>query len=237
VSTIESHAERDRAQQILTILRNRLSIREEKFATLVVANETRDPFKVLVMTVLTQNCTDVAALRAYRRLDEQVGVSVERLAAANVRRIERAIRQAGLNKQKAKGIHRFARIINEQYSGTLDPLLSGDLDSVRAELQQLPQIGPKTVDVLLSVFGRPTISVDTHVNRVSKRLELAKPKDNYERTRSSLMKLFKEKDYRAIPLLFMTLGREICRAHHPLCPTCPIERLCPYPRKTRKAAA
>ena len=237
MSTIVSQRERNRAQQILRTLNGRLSIREEKFATLVVANETRDPFKVLVMTVLTQNCTDVAALRAYRRLHEKIGVSAEQLSTANVRRIERAIRQAGLYKQKAKGIHQFARIINERYSGKLDPILRGDLDEALAELQQLPQIGPKTADVLLSVFGRPTVSVDTHVNRVSKRLGLAKPKDNYERTRSSLMKLFKELDYRAIPLLFMTLGREVCRARRPLCPKCPVERLCPYPRKTKKAAA
>lgn len=226
--------ERSRAQQILRTLRDRLEIREQDFATLVVANETSNPFKVLVMTVLTQNCTDVAALRAYRRLDERVGVSADTLSSADVQRIERAIKVAGLYKQKAKGIRRLARIITEQHSGDFDTMLRGDLNEVRVKLQQLPQIGPKTADVLLSVFGRPTISVDTHVNRVSKRLGLADLKGNYEKTRSSLMGLFREEDYRAVPLLFMTLGRRICKARRPLCPKCPIERLCPYPKKTKQ---
>lgn len=80
--TSTSRKEKARAHQIISILSERLDVRDEAFATLVVANETGDPFKVLVMTILTQNCTDVAALRAYRRLDQKIGVSVENLSSA-----------------------------------------------------------------------------------------------------------------------------------------------------------
>lgn len=223
-----------RAQQILRILGESLELRDEEFATLVIANETKDHFKVLVMTILTQNCTDIAALRAYRRLDQNVGVSVENLSSVSAKRIERSIRVAGLYKQKANGIRNLARIVKEQYSSNLDDLFKGNLDEARSELQGLPQVGPKTADVVLSVFGRPTISVDTHVNRVSKRLGLAESRANYERTRASLMQAFKEEDYRSVPLLFMTHGRRICKAQRPLCPTCPVASLCPYPSKTKR---
>lgn len=199
----------------------------------MIANETDDLFKVLVMTILTQNCTDVAALRAYRCLDEKIGVDVKRLSSAELAQIRRAIRVAGLYKQKAVGIRQLARILKEQDSGDFSRMTAGDLEEVRSRFQKLPQIGPKTTDVVLSVFGRETISVDTHVDRVSKRLGFADRKANYERTRASLMQRFRREDYRSIPLLFMTLGREICRARRPLCSVCPVEKLCPYPRKTK----
>lgn len=140
---------------------------------------------------------------------------------------------AGLYKQKAKGIRLAAKIVKEQYSGSLNDMLRGDVENARFKLQQLPQVGPKTADVVLSVFGRSTISVDTHVNRVSKRLRLAEPKANYEKTRASLMQLFMKRDYRKVPLLFMTHGRTVCKARRPLCSRCPITHLCPYPNKTK----
>jgi endonuclease-3 len=228
-------AKRKRANQILTTLRANLTIREEDFATLTVAREKRDSFRILVVTVLTQSCTDIAALRAFRNLDRQVGVSVPKLAQANVRAIERAIYVAGLHREKAQGIKQLAKVIAERYSGNLAIALNDSIENVRAKLQELPRVGPKTADVLLSVWKRPTISVDTHVDRVSKRLGLAAPKARYEEVRNGLMQVFEEGDYNAVPILFMTHGRRYCRALRPLCPACPLGRLCPYPHKTRSS--
>jgi endonuclease-3 len=232
LDNIALEAEKKRAEQILSILRASLEIRDEDFATLTVARETKDPFQILIVTVLTQNCTDVAALRAFRNLDRQVGVTVAKLAQANVRTIEKAIHVAGLHKQKARGIKRLAKIIAERYSGNITAALNGPFEDVRAELQELPRVGPKTADVLLGVLGRPTISVDTHVYRVSKRLGLAPRKGGEEKVREALMPLFREEDLRLVPLYFMALGRQICRARKPLCPVCPVSELCPYPDKT-----
>jgi endonuclease-3 len=226
-------SERARAQQILSILRAKLVIREEEFATLTVARETNDPFRILVVTILTQNCTDIAALRAYRNLDRQVGATVPQLADANLQAIKKAIRVAGLYKQKARGLKRLAKVITERYSGNIGTALEGSVEAVRVALQELPRVGPKTADVLLGVWSRPTISVDTHVNRVSKRLGLAPRKAGYERVRAILMQLFREEDCRFVPLYFMAHGRQTCKARRPLCPTCPVEKLCPYPDKTR----
>lgn len=225
-------SERARAREILRILRSTLDIRVEDFATLTVAREANDPFRTLVVTILTQNCTDVAALRAYRNLDEQVGATIPGLIRANVRTIEKAIRVAGLYKQKARGLKKLAQTIDERYEGDFGKALKGSLDEVRVALQELPRVGPKTADVILGVSGRSTISVDTHVNRVSKRLGLAPKKSSYDKVRGALMQFYPEKDRRFVPLYLMAHGRKTCKALRPLCPFCPVEKLCPYPSKT-----
>jgi endonuclease-3 len=230
-----TYKERKRAQQILKVLRGTIPLREENFAASRVAKESGDPFRVLVVTILSQNCTDVAALRAYGNLDRTVGVSVRTLSKAQVRTIERAIHVAGLHKQKAKALKQLARIVGEKYSGNFSKALDGSFEQVRESLQELPNVGPKTADVLLSIWGRPTISVDTHVDRVSKRLGLAPAKARYAEIRYALMQEFLGEDYRFVPLYFMALGRRICKAQRPLCPTCPISHLCPYERKTKPA--
>ena len=226
-------ADKEKAQEILKILRARIPLREEDFAASRVAKESSDPFRVLVVTIISQNCTDIAALRAYEILDRRVGVSVSALSKARVPTIEKAIHVAGLHKQKAKALKQLSRVVNEKYSGNFAAMLEGSFEQVRERLQELPNVGPKTADVLLSIWGRPTISVDTHVDRVSKRLGLAPPKARYDEIRSALMQEFLEKDYRIVPLYFMALGRSICKARRPLCPACPVKDLCPHEGKTK----
>lgn len=216
------------------ILREKLPIHEEDFASLLVAKESRDPFRVLVVTILSQSCTDVAAIRAYRNLDRQIGVTVSKLSKAKIQSLEKAIRVAGLHRQKARALKRLSQVVAARYSGDIGHALEGSVEDVRGALQELPKVGPKTADVLLSVWGRPTISVDTHVNRVSKRLGLAPRKARYEEVRAALKRLFHEEDYRSVPLYFMAHGRETCKARRPLCPVCPVEKLCLYPNKTRE---
>ena len=220
--------ERTRAAKILEILRVALTIRDEDYASVLVARETNDPFRVLIMTILTQNCTDISALRAYRTLDIRVGVTPEKLSNARIGTIENSIRVAGLFRQKARAIRAAAKICD---TTKLHRILGEDVETARAELQKLPKVGPKTADVLLGIWGRPTISVDTHVDRVSKRLGLAPPKGKYEDVRESLMSLFDESDYTTIPLLFMAHGRRFCKALSPLCPSCPVRQYCPYVNK------
>jgi endonuclease-3 len=183
------------------------------------------------MTILTQNCTDISALRAYRTLEKRVGVSPERLSHARLRTIENSIRVAGLFRQKARAIRGVAKVCN---SRKLHRILREDVETARLELQQLPKVGPKTADVLLGIWGKPTISVDTHVDRVSKRLGLAPANGKYEEVRKSLMSLFDESDHTFIPLLFMAHGRRFCKALSPLCSSCPVREYCPYLFKQTK---
>jgi len=220
-------SELQRAEQILRILQHHLIIRDEDFAASHVAKETHDPFRILVVTILSQNCTDVAALRAFKNLDQRVGATPRQLAAANTRRIASAIREAGLYTQKAKSLRYIARVVVESHDGDFGKILIGNLSEVRDRLQQFPNVGPKTADVLLSILGYETVSVDTHVNRVSRRLGLAPQRGGYEKVREGLMKRFNRAKYRLIPLLFMTHGRRTCRAIKPLCSQCVLQNLCP----------
>jgi len=198
-----------------------------------VNEESHDPFRVLVATILSQSCTDIAAIKAYRKLDDQVGITPRKLAEARIRQISDSIRVAGLHKQKSKALRELAQIILQKYSGDTSLVLLKPTEEARAELQNFPKVGPKTADVLLSIWGSATISVDTHVERVSKRLGLTPSKAKYEKIRSNLMQLFNAEDYGKIPLLFMAHGRRYCKAIRPFCPICPITNLCLYLRKTR----
>jgi endonuclease-3 len=230
-TTAVLESDRNRANFVLEILRQKLTIRDEDFASVVVAKRTHDPFRVLIVTILTQNCTDIAAMRAYAKLDETIGVTMEALREATTGQIRRAIREAGLHRQKAKAIRELARQIADRHHD-LRGILDAPVEEARAELQELPKVGPKTSDVLLGIWNRPTISVDTHVERVSKRLGFARAKARYEEVRASLMQLFREADYPLIPLILMAHGRTFCKARKPLCPLCPVEKLCLYQHKT-----
>jgi endonuclease-3 len=226
-------SERARAQKILEKLRKELPIRDEDFASRLIARETRDPFRILVVTILSQSCTDIAALQAYRNLDNQIGVTIPELSRARAPAISRAIRMAGLHRQKSKAFRRLAQTIEKNYAGNLKIVLEGELDEVRSRLQELPKVGPKTAEVLLGILGYSTISVDTHVNRVSKRLGFAMEKAKYEETRAALMQVFRDEDRTHVPLLLMAHGRTFCKARKPLCYICPVEKHCPYPLKTK----
>jgi len=228
---ILSATEKKRASKILNILRSNLPIRASDFASIIVNEETRDPFRVLVVTILSQNCTDIAAIKAYRTLEKRIGITAGNLAQAEVREISESIRVAGLHKQKSKALRQMGRIVSQEYAGDISKILQEPLNEARDHLQNLPKVGPKTADVLLSVWGKATISVDTHVERVSKRLGLTPSKAKYAKIRSDLMQLFDVEDYGKIPLLFMAHGRRYCKAIRPLCLTCPVQRLCPYSAK------
>jgi endonuclease-3 len=224
-------AEKKRASKILKILQSSLSIRLSDFASILVNEESHDPFRVLVVTILSQSCTDIGAIKAYRALEKRIGITPRSLAQAEVKKIRNSIRVAGLHRQKSKALRELARFVMQDYSGDISQILQKPAEDARVELQILPRVGPKTADVLLSVWGKATISVDTHVERVSKRLGFTPLKAKYAKIRSDLMQLFDVENYGKIPLLFMAHGRRSCKARLPLCRSCPIESLCPYPRK------
>jgi len=213
-----------RAEQILQILR-------ENFALPEWASSDREPFATLIVTIISQNTADRNTARAFENLSKQFKITPEVLANAEKSQIEERLKVAGLYRNKAKTIKQVSKIILEEFSGDLEPILSLPLEEARKALLRLPGVGPKTADVvLLFCSGKPTIPVDTHVNRVSKRLSLAPPSGDYEAVRSSLQSLYKPQDYLAFHLLLISLGRRYCMARNPLCPQCPVNMLCPSAR-------
>jgi endonuclease-3 len=134
----------------------------------------------------------------------------------------------GLYKGKAQTIQTVSRIILEKFQGNLKFVSSLPLEQAREMLMEMPGVGPKTADVvLLFSTNQPTLPVDTHVNRVSKRLGLAPKDGDYEEIRLTLQRRFEPKDYLAVHLLLIALGRKFCKARKPLCANCPVKSFCP----------
>jgi len=209
-----------RAQRILQKLQIVFGIPEHHFPN-------SNSFKILITTIISQNTSDTNTEKAVENLSKEFMIEPVVLANASSVRIEECLKVAGLYKIKTKVIKRVSRVILEQYEGSLDTILSLPLEEARESLLKLSGIGSKTADVvLLFAAGKPTIPVDTHVNRVLKRLGLVDPRADYEAVRTSLQMLYDPRDYFHIHVLLIMHGRKWCKARNPLCDRCPINEFC-----------
>jgi endonuclease-3 len=189
---------------------------------------TNDPFKTLIVTIISQNTADRNTAKAFGNLSNKFRITPEVLTNAQTSQIEQCLKVAGLYRNKSKTIKQTSKIILNQYHGSLERILSLPLEEARQMLLQLPGVGPKTADVVLLFCARkPTVPVDTHVYRVSKRLGLAPIEGGYEAIRASLQALYDSKDYLAVHVLLIQHGRKYCKARNPLCKQCPVNKLCP----------
>jgi endonuclease III len=214
----------DQKQRAATVLR----ILKETVAAPEWTKKKQNPFRTLVTTIISQNTADRNTARAFETLSKSFEITPEALAKAEIGEVEAAIKSAGLYHAKAKTIKGAAACILEKYHGSLQPILLMPLEEARAALREFPGVGPKTADVvLLFSTEQPTIPVDTHVNRVAKRLEFATEKAGYEEVRASLQTLFDPEDYLAVHLLLIAHGRKTCKAPRPLCSQCPLCEYCP----------
>jgi endonuclease-3 len=187
-----------------------------------------DPFETLIVTIISQNTADRNTARAFEALSKRFEIKPEVLANAETSQIEECLRVGGLYRSKAKAIKQVSRIILEKFHGTLKPILTLPLEDARKALMQLPGVGPKTADVVLLFSAKqPTIPVDTHVNRVAKRLGFAPADGDYEAVRTSLQSLYNPRDYLAVHIMLIAHGRRYCKARHPLCNECPVNNYCP----------
>ena len=215
---------KSRAKEILHILQGNFSIPPW-------TSSNREPFKTLIITVLSQATADKNTVKAFENLSGRFSITPEALAKARVEEIENAIRVGGLYRNKSRVIKALSRVILEQFNGSLDFIYSLPLEEARKILLNIPGVGPKTADVvLLFCAGKPTVPIDTHVNRVSKRLGLAPPKADYEGVRQALEALYSPENYLSVHLLLISLGRKYCKARKPLCKLCPVNTLCPSKR-------
>jgi endonuclease-3 len=210
-----------RAEKILQILR-------ENFTLPKWVSEDHSPFETLVITIISQNTSDRNTEIAFAKLSEAFPITPEALANAEIGKIEECLKVAGLYRNKARIIKQVSAIIIEKFGGKLEKIFALPFEKAREVLMQLPGVGPKTADVLLLFSAnKPTIPVDTHVNRVSKRLGLAPADGDYESVREALQQSYKPKDYFEVHILLILLGRKYCKARKPICKPCPVKTLCP----------
>jgi len=186
------------------------------------------PLAVLILTILSQNTSDVNSHRAYKSLTAAFP-SWEEVAAADAGDIAAAIRGGGLGDIKAGRIKAALAEIKRQRGGLeLDFLSRLPLDEARDWLKRLPGVGVKTAScVLLFSLGMPALPVDTHVLRVAKRLGLLPLKATAEQSHRALGKLVPAGDVYPFHMLMIEHGRTVCRAQHPQCPRCALGKICP----------
>tara|TARA_B110000263_G_C15282572_1_gene499046 strand:+ start:336 stop:959 length:624 start_codon:yes stop_codon:yes gene_type:complete len=192
-----------------------------------------DPLAELIMTVLSQNTSDKNSGRAFMQLLRNFD-DWNDIANATTTKIEQTIRSGGLAKQKAPRIKAILQEVYSYTSGTwnLDMLATKPVEDARAWLLSLPGVGPKTAAcVLLFALNRPALPVDTHVERVSKRLELITEKTPLAKAHVELEKLVPPDMYYSFHMLMIKHGRRICSALKPRCIDCPLQRKCPSRKK------
>lgn len=187
------------------------------------------PVDELVSTILSQNTNDTNRDRAFESLKKRFS-TWEEVRDAPVEEIIEAINIAGLANQKGPRIKQALQEITEREGEiTLEFLNAMSVAEAKEWLTGLKGVGPKTAAiVLLFSHERPAFPVDTHVHRVTGRIGLRPPKMNAEKAHPFLEKVFSPEQYYAVHLNLIKLGREICKARKPECPTCPLRDICTY---------
>ena len=185
------------------------------------------PVDELVSTILSQNTNDTNRDRAFNSLRAKFA-TWEAVRDANAEDVVAAIRPAGLANQKGPRIQQVLRQITEERGGLdLSFLKDLPLEEARSWLMKFNGVGPKTAAIVLCFsLGRPAFPVDTHIYRVSGRIGLHPEKMTVEQAHPHLENLFPPETYYAAHLNLIRLGREVCHARKPDCPSCPIRKMC-----------
>ena len=178
---------------------------------------TKD-YELLIATVLSAQCTDERVNQVTKVLFDRY--DLKGLANANVDDIKDIIRPCGNMNRKSVYIKEIAnRLINEQ---------DGKVPNDRVYIESLPGVGRKVCNVILAnIFNENVIAVDTHVERVSKRLGLASINDDPYKVEQKLDKRFKDKLGRLHHQILL-FGRYYCKAKNPLCDGCKFKSICKY---------
>ena len=187
------------------------------------------PLDELVSTILSQNTNDVNRDRAFDSLIKSFP-DWESVRDAPQDKVIEAIRIAGLANQKGPRIQKvLSQITNECGELSIDFLADMSVEDAKSWLMRFKGVGPKTAAiVLLFSLDQQAFPVDTHVYRVSGRLGLLLDRMGVEAAHMHLEKVFLEQHYYDVHLNIIRLGREVCHARKPECPTCPVRKDCSY---------
>jgi endonuclease III len=207
-----ARARRQRTGEILARLR-----REHPDAH--TALDHRDAFELLVATILSAQCTD-------KRVNEVTPALFRRfptpraLAGASLAELEELVRTTGFFRNKARALLGLGQALVTEHGGKVPASME--------ELRRLPGVGRKTANVVLgNAFGQNVgVVVDTHVQRLSRRLGLTAETDP-EKIERDLMDLVPQRDWTLWSNLLIAHGRKVCQARRPLCASCVVADLCP----------
>jgi endonuclease-3 len=184
----------------------------------VVAEESRDPFRILISCLISLRTKDEVTAEASARLF-RLATAPQRMAELPPAAIARAIYPAGFYHTKATTIRDICRALLERHGGNVPDTME--------ELLALKGVGRKTANLVLTIgFGKPGICVDTHVHRISNRLGIVATKTP-EQTEFALRQVLPRRHWISYNDLLVTFGQNVCKPTSPLCSTCPVAALCP----------
>ena len=194
----------------------------------VGARPSRNPMTELALTLLSQNTSDHNSGRAFHRLLERFP-SWDAVIAAPTAEVEDAIRPGGLAPTKAPRLQALLAEVKERaHDFDLCDLEEMPLDEAKRWLRSLPGVGPKTAAcVLLFALARPALPVDTHVERVARRLGLIPRKASAEKAHDLLEAKLEPDEVYAFHIDLIQHGRRTCHARSPRCDECPLLERCP----------
>ena len=215
----------------LMLDRNKSQIRaiqkilKETYGNVTTQLSHKNPFELLIATILSAQCTDKQVNAVTPHLFKKLPTP-QKLATASIKTIEALIRSTGFYHNKAKNIKNCATDLLHRFNGQVPDTLE--------ELVTLPGVGRKTANVVLgAVFNTPGIVVDTHVARLSQRLGLTDQKDPVK-IEFDLMVIIPKSNWNDFSLHLVYHGRAICQARNPKCDECPLFSLCSYPPSHKK---
>ena len=183
-------------------------------------------WQLLIATMLSAQCTDARVnivtkdlFRKYRSIDD--------FASADLKELEEDIKPTGFYHNKAKNIIACCKKLRDEFGG--------EVPSTLEELTSLAGVGRKTANVIRgNIFNEPSVVVDTHVKRISKKLGLTK-NDDPVKIEFDLMKELPKDHWILYNIQIITLGRTICKAPTPKCEECFLQEVCPdYKKRSKK---
>lgn len=202
---------------------NIISLLNDHYGTgLYCSLDYEDPWQLLVATILSAQCTDervnIVTKDLFRKYPD-----AEAFAAADISEMEMDIRPTGFYHNKARNVISAAKLVVERFDG--------DVPDTLEELIKIPGVGRKTANVILgNIYNVPSIVVDTHVKRISKRLGLTKEDDPFK-IEMDLMKALPREHWILYNVQIIRFGREICMARTPKCDLCFLNNICKSPDK------
>ena len=183
----------------------------------------RNAFELLIATILSAQATDVGVNKVTPKLFERFPTPAH-LAAASEESVIECIQSLGLYRSKAKNIRLCAQQLMERFNG--------EVPKTREELVSLAGVGRKTANVVMSVaFNIPAFAVDTHVERISKRLQICRQKDTVLEVEETLCRKIPKELWSRAHHWMIFFGRYHCIARKPKCHECPLLEMCAFGKR------
>ncbi len=179
----------------------------------------KDPFRILISTILSQRAKDEQTFRISQLLFSKYS-NVDELSQASEIELHKILKPIGFYRVKSKNIKKVANIIKQKFNGVVPKNFD--------ELISLPSVGRKSANcVLVYAFNKLAIPVDTHVHRVSNRLGLVDTK-NPDDTEYKLSEILDKKFWFDVNSDFIRFGKTICKPINPNCQVCKLKDICKW---------